>query len=238
MTLAIPVVPTGQEVCELDELARQYKTDKCSEAVTPLSPKGYARQYSYYLSHLRHEPIRLLEIGIGQGASLKMWEAYFTQAEIVGIDIGEDCRRFESERAKVFIGDQGDRLFLRSVLDKAGGPFDVIIDDGSHLMHHHRIAFDELFPALRPGGVYVIEDLHTAYMGQYGGGYLAGKSTIEHLKTFIDEINGGAAMIPQASRRQRLKLFLAGRTKRTPSTAAQRVASVHFYPSIAFIFAK
>jgi SAM-dependent methyltransferase len=239
MNLDTPFTATETDLCELDQLAKQYRTDKCSESVTTLHPKGYTRQYALYLSHLRHTPVRLLEVGIGEGASLKMWEAYFPQGEIFGIDITPECRQFENSRTKVFIGDQGDRHFLRSVLDKIGGPLDVIVDDGSHRMSHHRLTFEELFPALKPGGVYVIEDLHTAYMAGYEGGYLARNSTIEYLKGFVDEMNGGAALIRQASRWQRLKLALLGRrASHTSSPLLQRVASVHFYPSIAFIFAK
>jgi SAM-dependent methyltransferase len=230
-------LPTEKGPCELDQLARLYKTDKCTESVGPLSPKGYTRHYSYYLGHLRHEPVRLLEIGIGEGASLKMWEAYFPQGEIFGIDNGPECSRFETQRTKVFIGDQGDRHFLHSVLQKVGGPLDVIVDDGSHLMHHHQLAFQELFPALRPGGIYAIEDLHTAYMAQFGGGYLDKRSTVEYLKTFVDEMNGGAVLLRRASWWQRLRHALSGGAHRTSSPSLQRVAGVHFYPSIAFIFA-
>src|SRR5580700_11200432 len=93
---------------DLDELARVHGTDKGTLQACPQSPKGYTRQYARYFAPLRQLPIRLLEIGIYGGASLKMWEAFFPSARIYGIDLNPQCKRFETERTKVFIGDQAD----------------------------------------------------------------------------------------------------------------------------------
>ena len=147
---------------ELDELARRFGTDKSSQKAGPLAPKGYTRLYARYFAHLRHRPLNIMEIGIYGGASLKLWEAYFPNARIFGLDIGEPCRLFETARTRVFIGDQADRAFLRNTMKEIGRPLDIIIDDGGHKMHQHRASLEELFPHLSPGGIYVIEDLSTA----------------------------------------------------------------------------
>ena len=68
----------------------------------------------------------------------------------------------------MFVGDQGDPVFLNRVLDEIG-PLDVIIDDGSHRVEHQRASLLVLFPGLRPGGLYVLEDLFTAFFAPFGG---------------------------------------------------------------------
>ena len=65
-------------------------------------------------------------------------------------------------------GDQGDEQFLDSMARELG-PFDIIIDDGSHMSHHVLASFNALFPHVRPGGIYVIEDLGTSYWPSWGG---------------------------------------------------------------------
>jgi len=151
----------------LRELALAMGTDK--EGV-----HAYAGPYERHLARLRHEPVTLLEIGIGGyasrargGASLRMWKAYFPAGTIIGLDI-EDKSRFAEERITILQGDQGDRAFLREVAARHG-PFDIVIDDGSHRCDHVITSFEVLFPHVRDGGIYVVEDLQTSYWGKYGG---------------------------------------------------------------------
>jgi Methyltransferase domain len=173
----------------LDELAEKHGTDKGTVS-QDLEPKGYTRLYERYLGPLRHEPITLLEIGVQAGASLRMWEEYFPRARIFGIDIQPKCTMYDTPRVQVMIGDQTDSEFLAAV-KKATGPLDVVVDDGGHRMEQHRISLQELWPAVTPGGFYFIEDLHTAYLERFGGGYRAASSTIEYLKGLVDGINRG-----------------------------------------------
>jgi hypothetical protein len=170
-----------------------------------------------------------------------MWEAYFPRATIYGIDIEPSCRRFETERTKVFVGDQSHRSFLRHVIAEAGGTLDVVIDDGGHRMSQHRAALDELFPRLTSGGLYAIEDLHTAYWAQYGGGYLEDDSTLEYLKRQIDALNGAKEIVQQAeTRRSRLTaLFTRHRgTAEGLPPALQRLEGIYFYRSLVFLLAR
>ena len=91
----------------------------------------YPEIYDKHFTKYRELPINILEIGILNGGSLQIWEKYFPRAKIFAIDIDEKCKQYESDRTKIFIGDQADKSFLRNV--KAQVPqIDIIIDDGGH----------------------------------------------------------------------------------------------------------
>lgn len=92
------------------------------------------------------------------GNSLQMWEEFFPNAEVYGIDIDPECKKLESGRKNISIGDQSDEVFLKGVVSDAGGYFDIIIDDGSHVPLHQLSSFNYLFPYLSQHGIYVIED--------------------------------------------------------------------------------
>jgi len=136
----------------------------------------YIPIYDHYLSPYRGQKLRFLEIGVSKGGSLQMWREYFgPQATIYGIDIDQACRSYDGIAAQVRIGSQVDGDFLRSVIDEMGG-IDVVLDDGSHHMEHVRKTLRQLFPKLSDGGLYMIEDLHTAYWRDFGGGYRSRKN--------------------------------------------------------------
>lgn len=162
----------------LDELAIRYGTDKSSLA------HGYTRTYEHFFAHRKDQPVRLLEIGVGGGGSLCMWRDYFPRGTIVGLD----CRAIPNpagERITVWQGSQGDR----ATLDRLGeqlGPFDIIIDDGSHRWSEQILTFERLYPHLAPGGIYAIEDLHTSWWSDYQDGPTR---TVSFLSSLIDEIN-------------------------------------------------
>jgi hypothetical protein len=166
----------------LDEIGIRHFADKSSRGHNSL------RYYEEYLENLREDKINLLEIGIAQGASLRMWYDYFSQANIFGIDCPnseggnqmgiteQDMREMENDRVKNFIVDQGDRERLNNF--KENSPlFDVIIDDGHHYQDTQQISLGSLFLKLKPGGLYVIEDI------QY---YIYGKWGIEDLENYSD----------------------------------------------------
>ena len=152
---------------DLTSLAIIYQTDKWGRhAYTPI--------YAQWFSHLRYKPVRVLEIGVGGntrthsgGNSLRMWKRYFPEGFITGIDI-HDKSALSERRIAVYQGDQSDASFLREVSAKAG-PFDIIIDDGSHMQSHIIISFETLFPLLKSGGIYVVEDTHTSYHPSFEG---------------------------------------------------------------------
>jgi SAM-dependent methyltransferase len=85
-----------------------------------------------------------------------------------GLDIDPSCSRFEDDRTKIFVGNQADRSVLAHIGEQVPGGFDVIIDDGSHYVRHVIASFNGLFKHLKPGGIYVIEDLHVAAWTSWG----------------------------------------------------------------------
>jgi hypothetical protein len=118
-----------------------------------------------------------------------MWKRYLgADAQILGIDIDPSCAAAEEEQVAVRIGDQADPAFLQSLIDEFGAP-DVVLDDGSHQMNDVAASFGFLYPRLASGGVYFVEDMHTAYWGEYGGGLGHPDSFIELSKRLIDELN-------------------------------------------------
>jgi hypothetical protein len=117
-----------------------------------------------------------------------MWKKYFGPlARIVTVDIKDSS---ELAEAQVFVrtGDQSDERFLNSLVQEFGAP-DIVLDDGSHLMRHVNATFRILFPLMSNSGVYLVEDLDTAYKPEFGGGYKAPDSFIERCKDLIDELN-------------------------------------------------
>lgn len=167
---------------------RSFYEIACSVGTDKAERHGYHIPYEKHFSHLRGVDISLAEIGVLSGASLRLWEEYFPKARIVGVDCDPRCKAAESTRSKVCIGDQKDIEFLSRLLDE--GPFNIIVDDGSHLMEDQKVSFFTLFPHLPVGGFYVIEDLESSYFPEYGGGVPNYKGTmVAVIKSIIDDIN-------------------------------------------------
>ncbi len=143
----------------LQELGLKYNTDK-----SRISYKGktYLDVYDRYFSPSRLNVKTFVEIGILNGSSLKMWSEYFPNATIYGIDIDPQCKKYETDRIKIFIGSQSDVNFLNDIKQKIG-EIDILVDDGSHITHHQIITFDQLFDSIKSGGYFAIEDLLNSY---------------------------------------------------------------------------
>lgn len=127
----------------------------------------YFAIYREILGPLTGGPQRILEIGVYRGASLELWKRYFSHPDtlIVGIDIDPACSRFDApnDRRYVRIGSQNDAKFLNSVVAEFG-PFDLVIDDGSHRSSDVIASFNHLFAdGLKDLGIYFVEDLHASY---------------------------------------------------------------------------
>lgn len=119
-----------------------------------------------------------------------MWRSYFgEQAEIVGVDISDHCKAFETGKTKIRIGSQEDPIFLDSLVQEFG-QFDLVLDDGGHTMTQQITSFNMLYPSVRPGGIYMVEDCHTSYHEQFGGGIRKPDTFIEFAKRKVDELNG------------------------------------------------
>ena len=152
----------------------------------------YLHIYEKHLKMFKEEnkPVNLLEIGVDRGGSLEVWSKYLPKnSQITGIDINPKCAEieFNNPNIKVFIGSASDVDFINTNFSDAN--FDIIIDDGSHICSDVITTFEEFFPKLTPGGLYIIEDLHTSYNKKWGGSYKSPKSSIEYFKNFIDYMN-------------------------------------------------
>ena len=149
----------------------------------------YLDIYHRHFQAYRRKPVTIVEFGVLHGGSLQMWKKYFgRRARIIGVDIEPKCKQFEEKQIEIIIGDQENRSFLRK-LRKEIGSIDIIIDDGGHTMKHQNTTFEEMWPALKDGGVYLIEDLHTSYWKLYGGGLRKRGMFIEFAKGLIDSLH-------------------------------------------------
>lgn len=133
---------------------------------------SYFHGYARLLAHRREAPLRILELGVSSGASLLIWRDFLPNAQIVGIDIAEMPVRVRDEpRIHLLQGSQDDPAILDQAGWIAGGGFDLIIDDASHIGYLTKRALLYLFPRwLVPGGHYVIEDIGTGFMPEYPDG--------------------------------------------------------------------
>lgn len=142
--------------------------------------------YHRHFQPYRNKPVTVVEFGVSHGGSLQMWKSYFgPQARIFGVDINPKCAALAERQVEIVIGDQEDRAFLRSLAARVGG-IDVLIEDGGHTMTQQIATFEEMWPSIVDGGVFLMEDLHTNYWSRYGGGLRREGTFIEYAKDLID----------------------------------------------------
>ena len=157
----------------------------------------YHEIYPIFFEKFENTQTALLEIGLeplGGKASLKMWLDLFPNMHIYGVDIGVNNEY--SERYSILQCDQSNVEDLKRCANEIKHPLSIIVDDGSHLPEHQLLTFNEFFPLLETGGVYVIEDIETSYwtrgniytyLTRYGKGHPA--SIVEIFKGAIDGVN-------------------------------------------------
>ncbi len=178
--------------------------------------KHYFPVYERHFARYVDRPLTFIEIGCGSGGSLQLWKRYFgPHAQIVGIDIRPECAEFAEDQVAIRIGDQTDETFLSDVINDFGVP-DIVLDDGSHMMSHIAASFAYLYPRTATDGVYMVEDLHTAYWDEYEGGLRRSGTFIELCKNLIDELNAEWS-----------------RDALPPTDFTRTTQSMHFYDSIA-----
>ncbi|RCG25478.1 class I SAM-dependent methyltransferase [Streptomyces diacarni] len=212
--------PGSGDGASLTELAQLHGSDKWGT-------HRYTTHYERHFHPLRHLPLRVLEIGVGGhddpeagGASLRMWRDYFPHARVHGIDVF-DKSPLDEARIRTFQGHQADEDFLDHVIAQTG-PLDLVIDDGSHINRDVLASFRKLFPVLREGGFYVVEDTQTAYWPGYGGSSTElGDTTTSmgFLKTLVDGLNHEEFLLPDY----------------TPRYTDSTVVAAHFYHNLALI---
>ncbi|HEX7777738.1 MAG TPA: class I SAM-dependent methyltransferase [Vicinamibacterales bacterium] len=166
--------------------------------------------YTRHLAKFVGTDVRVMEIGVYSGGSLGMWREYFgPKCHVYGVDVQEACKAYEDENTTILIGDQADRQFWQTV--KSRSPeIDVLIDDGGHLPEQQVVTLEEMLPQLRPGGVFICEDVHgirNAFTA-----YTAG--LVDHLNEYVS----------------------TGRPREFEATGFQQsVYSMHYYPYVVVI---
>lgn len=204
----------------LDRLADVHKTDKGSG-------HGYTAIYRKFFRPYKFRPIKLLEIGVGGkglndgGASLRMWKDYFPRGTIYALDLN-DKLSLQEDRIRIFQGDQTDQNALKRVTDESGD-LDIVIDDGSHQNTHVIATFEHLFPRVKIGGLYVVEDAHTSYWPRYGGSshdVRAAPTMMNYFKHKVDNIH-----FPE----------LIFDSPRKPDIYDRHIVGLHFYRGLIVI---
>ena len=173
-----------------------------------------------------NQPVRLLEIGVQNGGSLELWSAYLPPGStIVGLDIDPavEALRFEGD-VRAHCVDVND---IRRIEEALGDQtFDIVIDDGSHRSSDIIAAFQILFSKIRPGGKYIVEDLHASYWASHEGGFRLASSAIEHFKNLVDALNADHFQPdPRLSDETRAQLTRANR----------HLARISFYDSVVVV---
>jgi hypothetical protein len=180
----------------------------------------YFEVYHRHLQKFRGKEVHIVEIGVFSGGSLDLWRDYFgPQCHIYGVDINDTCKVYEDEHTRIFVGDQADRAFWQR-FRKDVPVVDIVIDDGGHDPEQQIVTFEELLPHMRPGGVYVCEDIH----GEFNSFafYLGGLSAQLHAN------NSFSADFVAKQPKPSSGFF--GIVKPTP--LQQTVSSIHFYPYV------
>lgn len=148
---------------------------------------NYFDIYDNHFSRFRGMPVKVLEIGIGKGGSLQMWRHYFgRKADIFGIDIDKN-KCFDEERIHCYCADQSNSDQLLEVIADIGR-VDIVIDDGGHHMTDQITAFNTLYPLVSCNGIYVVEDTHTSYWQEFGGGPEAKTTLMRYMKAHVDKL--------------------------------------------------
>ena len=148
-----------------DELVAEHATNIAGEMVTAFSDKGrmhsYIEYYEQWFEPRRHEPVQLLEIGVMTGGSMLLWQHYFSDVMLAGIDLREGFNQT--------LPFQQDILAMwRWGVDSTDpdrvpelGKYDFIIDDGAHDAASQIATFKNYWPHVAPGGTYFIEDIES-----------------------------------------------------------------------------
>ena len=164
------------------EIGKKYGATKFQGDVYP----GQTFELIYddiFASFRLKNPLKLLEIGIQEGSSLRVWKEYFPYAQIVGID-NDASSLFEEERITTYLIDQSDEKALRELL-RMYGNFDIVVDDGGHISAQQIISLNVLLSGTKY--IYCIEDLDTSYPKLFPKHSEEGKDTIMmELKRIID----------------------------------------------------
>ena len=186
--------------------------------------------YDHLLGKFYESKVNYLEIGVQNGGSLEIAKKLFSSDSlIIGIDIDPNCKYLEGKVANhIIIGSQVDDTALSKVSEY--GPFDIVIDDGSHIQQHMLVTFLKLFPLLSQNGIYIIEDTHTNYSPEHQESFL-GIGLYDYFKGLSERLN--IDFINSHYRKDRYKLPRNERPSidQTPDIVRD-IFSIEFFDSV------
>ncbi len=171
----------------------------------------YLPIYEHHFEKFKGREVHVVEIGVYSGGSLDMWKEYFgPKAHIYGVDIGPECKSYEGPGVDIFIGDQADPEFWRQFVSNVPH-VDIVIDDGGHQTFQQIATLEALLPHIRPGGIYVCEDITDEY------------------NPFLDYVFGLSRGLHAYRHGTKVQ------TGMPPTDIQQAVDSFHFYPFVTVI---
>ncbi len=145
-------MPATTAAPDLAELFARYGSDKEGS-----NGHSYASTYQRLLEPMRESVRDVLELGVLGGASLRAWRDFFPHARIIGLDNNPELVQWSAVRITVAGADVTDGAQLNAVLGDR--MFDLIVDDASHWDTDQIKSWELLWHRVRPGGVYVVEDI-------------------------------------------------------------------------------
>lgn len=171
----------------------------------------YLELYHRHLHKFVGRQVTIVEVGVYSGGSMQMWRHYFGEGcRVHGVDIQEECKVYGDSHTTIHIGDQADRAFWKRFRESIPS-VDVLIDDGGHRPEQQMVTLEEMLPHLRPGGVYICEDVHGS-----------GNRFTAFAHSLANQLNT-VALVPQQE--------LAS----APTSFQAAVNSAHLYPFVVVI---
>lgn len=190
--------------------------------------RHYGAIYEKWFCSKRKDIKNVLEIGVHKGGALRSWARYFYCAKVYGVDIKDKFntdKEYDKSRVQFKLGSAVDEQFMLKAYPKV--EFDVIIDDASHMVEHQRATFDIMFQRVAPGGVYIVEDVHTSYWPEFNGGYKRKNNFVEIAKNLADMVNFRAYKKSDRAREYKVSKEVTWLEK--------NIESVSFYRGLCFI---
>lgn len=148
----------------------KYESEKAfySSPFMSIKHSTYFSVYDELFSPYRGRNITFVEIGVLHGGSLFMWRDFFgPSARIIGVDLSFESKKWEKFGFEIYVGDQASKEFWKNFNTQVG-KVDILLDDGGHTYLQQIVTFDQASENINDGGLIVIEDTHTSYLGGFG----------------------------------------------------------------------
>lgn len=162
-TLYVNATDLYTDMCKI---GGEYNTDKSPYALNSIClqhRKGYTPIYSILFAPYFNKRIKLAEIGIEEGSSLKLWRKFFKSAYIYAFEIDDNkiqkCVDMSLSNIRYYKIDVSDIVSFNEAFKKTSTLFDIIIDDSSHAVQHQNNVINNAHRYLKNGGILVIEDI-------------------------------------------------------------------------------